>query len=54
MTREEALEKAALHITEAEKTMGEVNLGKHLSLTQLCLSYAHEVSLTPSKTEPNG
>jgi hypothetical protein len=43
ITRQEALEKASHHIQEAENTLGEVNLGKHLSLVQLCLSYAHEL-----------
>jgi hypothetical protein len=45
MTRQEALDKSASHMEEAGKTMGDVNLGKHLSLAQLYLSYAHEVGL---------
>jgi hypothetical protein len=50
ITREEALEKACFHLDETEQSLGDVNIGKHLSLAQLYLSYAHEMSLpTPEK-----
>lgn len=45
MTRQEALDKSAFHMEEAGKALSDVGLGKHLSLAQLYLSYAHEVNV---------
>jgi hypothetical protein len=47
ITRDEALEKASFHIGEADKAFSDASVGKHLSLVQLYLTFAHELN-TPA------
>lgn len=44
MTRQDALDKAAQHLQEAESAFSDTGLSKHLSLAQLFMSYAHEMN----------
>jgi hypothetical protein len=44
VTRQEALDKAAEHLQEAESAFGDTSLSKHLSLAQLFMGYAHEMN----------
>jgi hypothetical protein len=56
MTRQEALGKTAYFLGEAESALGDVNVGKYLSLAQLYLSFAHELNepdiLLPEEEDP--
>lgn len=43
MTREEALDKAAQCLSEAENSAGEQRWGKYFNLAQLYMTLAHEM-----------
>lgn len=45
MTREEALDKAADCLAQAESSMGDQHLSKYINLAQLYMTLAHELGV---------